>query len=82
MAERNEKVGMFVFPVDDSTPNKARYFSSMDRQCKWPSLSRKIVEVQKFCNHGNVTSYFFLYCTYVVYARKRRGGKIPSAQVL
>ena len=33
----------------------ARYFSSIDRHCKWPSLSRKTVEVQKFFNHGNVT---------------------------
>ena len=30
--------------------------ASMVRQNKWPSQSRKIVEIQKFCNHGNVTA--------------------------
>ena len=33
-------------------------FSSIVRQCKWPFLSRKIVEFQKFCYHGNATSHF------------------------
>ena len=37
-----------------SAPN----FSSIVRQCKWPFLSRKIVEFQKFCYHGNATSHF------------------------
>ena len=32
------------------------YFSSIVRQCKWSSLSRKIVEIKKTCYHGNLTS--------------------------
>ena len=34
---------------------------SIIRQCKCPSLSRKIVEVQKFGCHVNVTSHFSLF---------------------
>ena len=30
------------------------------RQWKWPSLSKKIVEMHKFCYHRNVTSHFSL----------------------
>ena len=37
-----------------SSPN----FSSIVRQLKLPSLSRKVVEIQKFCFHGNVTLPF------------------------
>ena len=33
-------------------------FASIVQQFKWPSRSRKIVEIQKFCHHGNVTSHF------------------------
>ena len=33
-------------------------WSSIVRWCKWPSLSRRIVEIQKFGYHGNVTSHF------------------------
>ena len=40
------------------TLNKPWSFSSIVRQCKW--LSRGIVEIQKFCFHGNVTSHFSL----------------------
>lgn len=32
------------------------YFSSIVRQCKWPSVSRKIIEIRKCSYHGNVTS--------------------------
>ena len=28
------------------------------RWCKWPSLSREFVAIQRFCYHGKVTSYF------------------------
>ena len=35
----------------------APYFPSIVRQCKWPSLSRKIVEMQMFWYHGNLTSH-------------------------
>ena len=38
--------------------NGSLYFSSIVLQCKWPSLSRRIVGIQKFCHHGNVTSGF------------------------
>ena len=39
--------------------NGSPYFSSIVRQCKWPSLSWTIVEVQEFCYHGNETSQFY-----------------------
>ena len=38
--------------------NGSPNFSSVVRQRKWPFLSRKIVEIEKFCHHGNVTSHF------------------------
>ena len=28
------------------------------RKCKWQSLSREFVEIQRFCYHDKVTSYF------------------------
>ena len=37
--------------------NDSSSFSFNVRQCKWPSLSRKIVEIQKFGHHGKVTSH-------------------------
>ena len=40
--------------------NGSPYFSFIVRQCNWPSLSGKVVEAQKFCYHGNVTSHFSL----------------------
>ena len=35
--------------------NKAIAVTSIAQQCKWPSLSRKIVEIQKSCFHQMVT---------------------------
>ena len=51
---------MYDFPVHDYTQeqNGSPYFSSIVRQCKWPSLSRKIVVIQKFSYRGNLTSHF------------------------
>ena len=62
MAEKNEKIYMYYFPLHDRTQeqNGSPYFSSIVRQCKWPCLSRKIVEIQTFCYHGNVTLVVFL----------------------
>ena len=34
------------------------YFPFIIWQCEWPPLSRKVVEIQKFCYHGNITSHF------------------------
>ena len=34
------------------------YVLSIVWQCKWRSRSRMIVEIQKFCYHGNMTSHF------------------------
>ena len=56
---------MYNFPVHDSTrdQNGSPYFSSIVRQRKWPSLSGKIVEIQKICFNGKVKSHFsFLLC--------------------
>ena len=49
---------MYDFPVHDCTQEKNGnpYFSSVVQQCKWPSPSRKIVEIKKFCYRSNVTS--------------------------
>ena len=60
IAEKKEKIDMYDFPVPDciEEQNGNPQFSSIDRQCKWPSLSRTIVEIQKFCYHGNLTSRF------------------------
>ena len=54
---------MYDFPVPDCTQeqNGSPQFSSIVRQCKWPSMSRTIVEIQKFCYHGNLTSRFSLF---------------------
>ena len=51
---------MYDFPVYDCTQeqNGSPYFSSIVQHCKWPSLSRRIVGIQKFCHKGNVTSCF------------------------
>ena len=38
--------------------NCGPYVLSIVWQCKWRSRSRMIVEIQKFCYHGNVTSHF------------------------
>ena len=63
IAEKTKKMEKNDFPVPDCTQeqNCSPQFSSMVRQCKWPSMSRTIVEIQKFCYHGNLTSRFSLF---------------------
>ena len=64
MAEKkNKKNGLYNFRVYECTreQNGNPYFCSIVRRCKWPSLSRKIVEIQKFCYRGNLTSHFLHY---------------------
>ena len=53
---------MYDFPVHECTQeqNSRPNLSSIVWQCKWPSLSRKIVKIQKFCCHGNVTLHVSL----------------------
>ena len=46
------------------------YFFSIVRQYKWPSSSRKIVEIQKFCYHGNLTSRFPLILGWVSWCER------------
>ena len=57
----NNKKVMYDFPVDDFTQKKngSLLFSSVVRQCKWRSLSRKDGP-KLFCCDGNVTSHFSL----------------------
>ena len=58
--EKTRKINMYDFvPVHDCTQeqNSSPCFSSIVRQCEWPSLSRKIVKIH-ICYYGNVTSYF------------------------
>ena len=60
MAEKNEKINVYDFPVHHCSQeqNGSPYFSSMVWQCEWLSLSRKIVEIKKFCYHGNAISHY------------------------
>ena len=44
-------------------------------QHKWPSLSGKIIQVQKFCYHGNVMSHF---PSLLGHLENGRGGKRPQ----
>ena len=55
--KKNEKIDLNDFPVHDCA-NGSPCFSSIVRQCQWPSLSRKTVEISKFCYHGHMTSDF------------------------
>ena len=59
MAGKKRKHCNNDLPVHDCTQeqNDSSNFSSIVRQRKWPSLSRKIVEIQKFGYHGKVTSH-------------------------
>ena len=53
---------MYDSPVHGCTQEQTvshTFLPSFDN-AKWPSLSRKIVEIQKFGYHGNVTSHFSL----------------------
>ena len=63
---------MYEFPVHDCTQeqNGSPCFSSIVRQCKWPSFLRKIVEIQKFCYHGNFTSCFPLILGWVSWCER------------
>ena len=72
IAEKHEKIDMYEFPVHDCTQeqNGSPYFSSIVRQCKWTSSSRKIVEIQKFCYHGNLTSRFPLILGWVSWCER------------
>ena len=58
--DRKNKKLTQVTPVHDCLQKQtvSSYFSSIVQQCKWPSLSRKIIEIQKVCNVGNMTSHF------------------------
>ena len=60
MAEKseNKNADMYDFPKLDCNEkqNGNPYVSFIVRQCKWPSLLRKIAEIQKYCYHGNLTS--------------------------
>ena len=63
---------MYEFPVHDCTQeqNGSPYFSPIVRRYKWPSFSRKIVEIQKFCYHGNLTSRFPLILDWVSWCER------------
>ena len=58
--QKRKNLACMTTPVLDCTQeqNGSPYFPSMARQRKWPSLSWQIVEIQKSCYHGNVTSQF------------------------
>ena len=36
------------------TKTVAHNLASIVRQCEWPSLPRKVLEIQNFCYHGNL----------------------------
>ena len=58
--EKEERIDIYDLPVHDCAleQNSSPYFSSIVRQCKWLSLSRKMIEIHKYCYHGNLTSLF------------------------
>ena len=60
MAEKKQKIDMYDFPLHNcpQDQNSSPYFSSIVQRGKYLSLSRKIVEILKFCYHGNLTSHF------------------------
>ena len=63
--QEKRKIDMYDFPELDCTQGKKTvdrlYFSSIVRQCKWPSvLSSTIIVIQKFCYLGNVTPHYSL----------------------
>ena len=43
----------FLCKIACRKKNGSPYLSFIVRQCKWPSLSRKVFEIQKTCFHGN-----------------------------
>ena len=43
----------FLCKIAYRKKNGSPYLSFIVRQCKWPSLSRKVFEIQKTCFHGN-----------------------------
>ena len=51
---KKQKIDISDFPVHDCLQKQtvSSYFSSIVQQCKWPSLSRKIIEIQKVCICG------------------------------
>ena len=53
-----QKLHVWLFLCIIALRNKTVALSSIVRQCKWLSLPRKIVEIQNFCYHGNMTSHF------------------------
>ena len=58
---KTEALKCMIFLCLNALKNKTvriPYYSSIFRLGKCPSLSRKIVEIQKFCYHGNVTLHF------------------------
>ena len=61
--KKTKKLNMYDFPVHDYTQdqNGSPYFFSMFQQCKWPSLSREILEINKFRYHGNLSRTSLLY---------------------
>ena len=58
---RKNDMTCMTFRFSDCTQeqNGSPQLSSIVRQCKWPSMSRTIVEIQKFCYHW--TSRFSLF---------------------
>ena len=57
---KTKNIDMYVFPMHDCTQEQSGspYYSSIVRYCKWPSLWKKVVEIQTFCYHDNMTSHF------------------------
>ena len=51
---KKQKIDISDFPVHDCLQKQtvSSYFSSIVQQCKWPCLSRKIIEIQKVCICG------------------------------
>lgn len=74
MAEKTKEVDMYDFPVHDciQEQNGSPYLSFIVRQCKWPSVSRKVVQIQKLPRASTVTECLALELQRTITSNKKK----------
>ena len=75
---------MYDFPLHDCAQeqNGSPYVCFIFRQSKWPSLSRKIVEIQKFRTMVTRRHTSLRKANWVLFREEERGnGVVPKAQI-
>ena len=72
--KKTKEVDMYDFPVHDciQEQNGSPYLSFIVRQCKWPSLSRKVVEIQKLPRASMVTECLALELQRTITSNKKK----------